>query len=632
MDIDSERVPDRGLAKKMAAGLVENQAAKKHLSSLTRELENLSPIFKRSAWPEQEHIFQRVGILVSAYEELPKTEGIDIVLGLKNAHNEKKDEWLLAKTGIVAKCGVDEYRRCINEYPVSTRFHRWTDEAKHALAMNLISSIDLPKSSPEALEELLNHVENVYASLGVRAQKGSIPEFFFVDQAQWSSSAEDPQEEAQRIALGSLRPSALQPTPEVFEGIGENPGHRFQLFLVKKEQTVTPIEIGAYSQPSEFRVSRRSVPNPDYQRLLHNKQMLQSDLLQAQNAAANAQNPFMQGYAIGEVRSIRSKLRQARELLNITPPQIVEPVFQTYEYTVRVIQLKRDTRFEALIVDHDRKKLGRGTLGIQEEKEIEVALGIRAHDRFNRHSNKGLREWSDSLREADVKIKPTELSREISFVSKKDVHSHVASAMEAKREDEMPRGGGYPAVEQGFDPDGTASSYLHGVVVVSTGASTGSGFHVSENIVVTNAHVVGSSNRPEIRNKDGRIHEGRVIASDLAADLALIEVRERGIPLPLFSGPPPVGSDVIAVGHPQGMEFTVTRGIVSASRSFGRKGEVIPVFQTDAAINPGNSGGPLIYQGEVLGVNTAILSGSSGIGFAVHVDRVRQMLHATDSD
>jgi S1-C subfamily serine protease len=182
-----------------------------------------------------------------------------------------------------------------------------------------------------------------------------------------------------------------------------------------------------------------------------------------------------------------------------------------------------------------------------------------------------------------------------------------------------------------------AESLQRSAVVIRVGASGGSGFVASdEGWVVTNAHVVRAGGRApiQIRYGDGRAVVARVLLLDVHHDLAVLEPAERVTVPPLPLGDPAnvrVGQTVLAYGSPFGLDGTLTQGIVSARRDLpGPAGPIVGVIQTDATINPGNSGGPLVSsRGEVIGVNTAILSrsgGSHGIGFAVPTSYVQEAL------
>jgi len=159
--------------------------------------------------------------------------------------------------------------------------------------------------------------------------------------------------------------------------------------------------------------------------------------------------------------------------------------------------------------------------------------------------------------------------------------------------------------------------------------SLGSGVIVSpDGHVLTNAHVVERGARFRVQLLDGRELPARVLGTDPATDLAVLQVetKERLPFLPAGrSDDLMIGETVIAIGNPFGLAHTVTAGVVSAlHRKVGDPGrQLFDMVQTDASINPGNSGGPLVnIQGQLIGVNTAIIGDrSAGIGFAIPIDR-----------
>jgi len=168
----------------------------------------------------------------------------------------------------------------------------------------------------------------------------------------------------------------------------------------------------------------------------------------------------------------------------------------------------------------------------------------------------------------------------------------------------------------------------------------GSGVIVSsDGYIVTNNHVVAKATEIQVLLSDKRTFKGKVVGADPQTDVAVIKIEASGLPTVPFgdSNQLKVGDTVLAFGNPFGQWFTVTRGIVSA---LGRSGMGIEGFenfiQTDAAINPGNSGGALVnVRGQVVGINTAILSGNSGpggeggsvgIGFAIPSDMAKHVM------
>ena len=185
--------------------------------------------------------------------------------------------------------------------------------------------------------------------------------------------------------------------------------------------------------------------------------------------------------------------------------------------------------------------------------------------------------------------------------------------------------------------------------------SLGTGFVISsDGYVVTNNHVVHEADEVLVKMSDGTEWEAKVIGSDSKLDLALVKIEAKGLKAAKLGDSEKlrVGDWVVAIGNPFGLQQTVTAGIVSAKGRVIGSGPYDDFIQTDAAINPGNSGGPLFNRkGEVVGINTAIMSrsgGSNGIGFAIpinlaksvlddlrekgHVTRARLGVHITDVD
>ncbi len=163
-------------------------------------------------------------------------------------------------------------------------------------------------------------------------------------------------------------------------------------------------------------------------------------------------------------------------------------------------------------------------------------------------------------------------------------------------------------------------------------SGVGSGFIVSEDgRILTNAHVVEGADTVQVTLKDGRTFEGRVLGSDSLTDVAVIDIDSSNLPTLAVSNAELLPGEVaIAIGNPLGLDNTVTVGIVSATgRTSGQVGipdNRVGFIQTDAAINPGNSGGPLLNaRGEVIGMNTAIISGAQGLGFAIPIDAVERI-------
>ncbi len=165
-----------------------------------------------------------------------------------------------------------------------------------------------------------------------------------------------------------------------------------------------------------------------------------------------------------------------------------------------------------------------------------------------------------------------------------------------------------------------------------TERGVGSGFIVSaDGRVLTNAHVVEGADTVQVTLKDGRSFEGKVLGVDPVTDVAVIDIEANDLPVvKVNEGELLPGETAIAIGNPLGLDNTVTVGIISATgRTSGQVGiadKRVDFIQTDAAINPGNSGGPLLNaKGEVVGMNTAIISGAQGLGFAIPAETLQRI-------
>ncbi|MGD8719089.1 MAG: trypsin-like peptidase domain-containing protein [Candidatus Zixiibacteriota bacterium] len=164
------------------------------------------------------------------------------------------------------------------------------------------------------------------------------------------------------------------------------------------------------------------------------------------------------------------------------------------------------------------------------------------------------------------------------------------------------------------------------VVAIEAPDGTGTGFIVDKRgLIITNRHVVGAADVVKVKTVDEREFEGRVIRSDANVDYAIVMIDlPDAEPISWNEDPVREGMTVVAIGHPLGYDFTVTKGIVSSSK---RVIHGVEYVQTDVPINPGNSGGPLLDEdGEVIGVNAWIRSDAQNIGFAIPVRYVRCVL------
>ncbi|YAI81332.1 MAG: HhoA/HhoB/HtrA family serine endopeptidase [cyanobacterium endosymbiont of Rhopalodia sterrenbergii] len=184
------------------------------------------------------------------------------------------------------------------------------------------------------------------------------------------------------------------------------------------------------------------------------------------------------------------------------------------------------------------------------------------------------------------------------------------------------------------------SSEIPGVPQEQIERGTGSGFILSKDgKILTNAHVVAGTKEVTVTLKDGRTFEGKVLGTDPLTDVAVIKIEANDLPKVQQgnSDDLQVGEWAIAIGNPLGLDNTVTTGIISATKRLSSQVGVgdkrIEFIQTDAAINPGNSGGPLLNaDGQVIGMNTAIIQNAQGIGFAIPINKAERIANKLIED
>jgi len=184
----------------------------------------------------------------------------------------------------------------------------------------------------------------------------------------------------------------------------------------------------------------------------------------------------------------------------------------------------------------------------------------------------------------------------------------------------------------GFNPFGDFDFNMPDHYQEFKSKALGSGFIISsDGYIITNNHVIEKADEINVKLYNGKEYKAKKVGRDPLTDLALLKIDVGNTELkPLKLGDSDnleVGEWVLAIGNPFGLESSYTAGIISAKGRDLGEGPFDNFLQTDASINPGNSGGPLVnLKGEVIGINTAIIASGQGLGFAVPVNTLKNIL------
>ena len=332
--------------------------------------------------------------------------------------------------------------------------------------------------------------------------------------------------------------------------------------------------------------------------------------------------------------------------MSSTPIYIDKDILQPYSYNVKKINSEKKGIFK--IIESKNNVITEKYLEIVENKKFEVANNIQVSDK----NYENLIRKFNSL--DDINLWENKPLRHVSFdklVSKyNNIDAEKNKILDNKDQLYASLDFEIPKVKKeksffsklfdfGSDNDQEKNNEQKGdsrfksVVIVKTNKGLGSGFYVEKNKIVTNYHVIENSTKVTVENHDGKIGSAKILKTDKMRDLALLEVNLKGKPVKLSEEALYSGMQVAALGHPSGLSFSMTQGIISSIRKHSTTYDVtgnsnILFVQTDAAINKGNSGGPLFHKNSVIGVNTQGLSKSKteGLNFAVHVAELKKFL------
>lgn len=391
--------------------------------------------------------------------------------------------------------------------------------------------------------------------------------------------------------------------------------------------------------PSKVQTGTRDRPNPAYQIAQNEVNNARLAVQQASMSKMSVDSQFCQGWgclgkAIGQIAAgaqvgeAEKGLQEAMSKLNNTPINLTEPVYAKYKYDVASVKASKFMTAHYYVIDKVESSYFKSSFDIEEKKEFEVAYRVQEDDPdktsilSKNSTEENVLEWE----EAASSIKLSQLIAH--YADNTGQSKKIGSLVDLRREMLRDKNRALAKYRsERFDARPLNDPRFDHVVVVHTGdGALGSGFFVKPDIVLTNWHVVGERKFVEMKMYDGQETFGKVLAKDARLDLALVKVQSRGKAVEFYTDQKiDLGRTVDAIGHPKGLEFSITRGVVSSLRKISRTGGKKVLFiQTDAPINKGNSGGPLFLGDKVVGVNTlgGVKSATEGLNFSVHYSEV----------
>jgi serine protease Do len=358
-------------------------------------------------------------------------------------------------------------------------------------------------------------------------------------------------------------------------------------------------------------------------------------MFEAQSGLANAQGEYTYGLAaallkIAAVALWSTQAENARQSFSQTPATVSVDLYEPYKYSTSDIKTTRTMTANYYVIDKVANRYFKGIFDIAENKAFRIAYNMHDNDPERGRILGQFEKEADILafEQSPMTLKASLLVED--YLKNQAQSQPMKSIVELREEmltDKNKALTAYKSEQFNAKPVNDAR-FDSVVVILNPNRSAGAGFYVAPDLVMTNYHVIEGAQFVEIKLYNGMETFGKVVKTDVRLDLALVRVQTRGNPVSFFEGNTlNLGATVEAIGHPQGLTFTITRGIVSAVRKkqslYAVGGKDVMFVQTDASINPGNSGGPLFLNEKVIGVNNnKLAAGSEGLGFAVHYSEV----------
>lgn len=434
----------------------------------------------------------------------------------------------------------------------------------------------------------------------------------------------------------------------------------FDVALAKASRRMTKSE----AVRSRFVAGSEKEPNPEWDLLQMEIGSARDNLNQTRfqntmNSYSYNSNPYASpaaglfgaiGGLIAEGVAANEFEKRKMKMLS-TPRYIEKPVYADYEYQKVATKGTKTMTVNYYVIDRRNKTYFKDTFDVVERRNFDVVYNVEDRDP-DKDKHRGAGDTEATVDEWERAVSSIKLSQLVDHYlanrrAAKPLPGHEALRKEMLADKNVALG---KFKEEKYDARPLNDPRFDHVVVVYAGGrrSLGTGFFIAPDIVLTNWHVVEGGQFVEMKMYDGMETFGKVIAMDVRLDLALVKVQARGKPVRFYTGTSlDLGLTVEAIGHPRSLEFSISRGVISAIRKHkninvankqmaktgqvygGGGGPEVLYIQTDTSINPGNSGGPLFLGDKVVGVNTWGQGGGgdTGLNFSVHYSEVQGFLN-----
>lgn len=336
---------------------------------------------------------------------------------------------------------------------------------------------------------------------------------------------------------------------------------------------------------------------------------------------------------MSDLGSLKDESEQLRQKLSGTPEKVRHPVLSPYSYSLVTVNDLKLSTIAYYIIDKSARTVFKGTFDVRRMESFKVPYGLSTNDPHKKSILQGRSAEQDieGFENSNVEVRLSEiLNAYLSGSGETEKYrgaSYLGKQIFSERNKALEESSNHD-----FSVDTAADPRFDCVVAINrAGGGMGAGFYVTDDTVLTSFHVVEGHSFVELLLHNGLETFGKVTAFDAERDLALIKVQARGNPVQFYGGRKlPSGVELYAIGHPRGLKFSMSKGILSAIREMKGTGVIgnrsMLFIQTDADIYPGNSGGPLFLGNAVVGMNSFKRSDMGGAGFAVHYSEIMDFM------